>query len=384
MARILPLLLSLILGAMSLAVSLDCLAKNTDDLNAMPAKSTDATPQQDPQPDELDAESTGSEPNEEELREREANRANAAKENSANPAQDEAEQAPNADDSALAKDSSTESKENVSKTNVPNAQFVSPSSRYLPEAEIRQITINKQPFELLVRPWEGRKKRGVAIILPATNGTADAPGVMAFVRRNINAAGWASLSLTPPTEPPTPNFATPAAEVASAGVSQLTTPSNKPTQRISPEISSKQLLEQEAFLIKSISQLGAVGKNYPGKRVLITADKSAELLITLLSEQRILSPDVLVVVNPYSEDERRNLALAEKLAKLRIPILDIQSPDGHPLSRETAAKRKALALTYDTPKYRQILLDLSLDNESAWQDCLGAIKGFSAKMSGAL
>nr|WP_324291935.1 DUF3530 family protein [Shewanella sp. HN-41] len=109
-----------------------------------------------------------------------------------------------------------------------------PKRNYLPNQEVKQITIDNQPFELLVRPWEGKKKLGASIILPATNGTADSPGLMAFVRRNINPAGWASLSLTPPTEPPAPNFATAAEEVASPGAAQLSTPSNKPSPKNPP------------------------------------------------------------------------------------------------------------------------------------------------------
>lgn len=221
------------------------------------------------------------------------------------------------------------------------------TSNYLPANEIKQITIDNQPLELLVRSWEGRKKLGAAIILPATNGTADAPGLMAFVRRNINAAGWASLSLTPPTEPPAPNFATPATEVTTAGSAQLTSPSNKPSQKVKPEDSNKHLIEQEDFLVKSMSQLDSVGADFPGKRVLITADQSAGLLISLLSQKKIADPDVLIVINPYSEDETRNQAIAEKLAKLTMPILDIQSPDGHPASLETAAQRKTLAVTLE-------------------------------------
>lgn len=258
---------------------------------------------------------------------------------------------------------------------------VKPTRNYLPLQEIKQITIDNQPFELLVRPWEGKKKRGASIILPATNGTADAPGLMAFVRRNINPAGWASLSLTPPTEPPAPNFATAAEEVTSAGTAQLSTPSNKPSPKISPEISRKHLLEQEDFLVKSLSQLETVGADYSGKRVLITADQSAELLINLLSQKKIANPDVLIVINPYSEDESRNQALAEKLAKLTMPILDIQSPDGHPASLNTAEQRRTLAVTLETPNYRQSQLVLNLDNESAWQNCLNTIKGFAARMS---
>ena len=288
--------------------------------------------------------------------------------------------------SLLAADPSNQTPETSAEAAQSNPNKPTPvkrASSYLPANEIKQITIDDQPLELLVRSWEGRKKLGAAIILPATNGTADAPGLMAFVRRNINAAGWASLSLTPPTEPPAPNFATPATEVATAGSAQLTTPSNKPSQKVKPEDSNKHLLEQEDFLVKSMSQLDSVGSDYPGKRVLITADQSAGLLISLLSQKKIADPDVLIVINPYSEDETRNQAIAEKLAKLTMPILDIQSPDGHPASLETAEQRKTLAVTLEAPNYRQTTLALNLDNESAWQNCLTAIRGFAARMSGA-
>lgn len=32
------------------------------------------------------------------------------------------------------------------------------NNRYLPENEVKQITIDNQPYDLLVRPWEGKKK----------------------------------------------------------------------------------------------------------------------------------------------------------------------------------------------------------------------------------
>ncbi|MGL6011915.1 MAG: DUF3530 family protein, partial [Shewanella oncorhynchi] len=153
--------------------------------------------------------------------------------------------------------------------------------------------------------------------------------------------------------------------------------------KIKPEDNSKHQQEQEDFLVKSMSQLDAVGADYAGKRILITADQSAGLLISLLSQKKIADPDVLIVINPYREDEQRNQALAEQLAKLTLPILDIQSPDGHPASLETADNRKKLAVTLESPNYRQTTLALNLDNESAWQNCLNAIKGFSARMSGA-
>ncbi len=254
---------------------------------------------------------------------------------------------------------------------------------YLPTSEIKQITIDNKQYDLLVRPWEGKKKLGAAIILPATNGTADSPGLMAFVRRNINPAGWASLGVTPPTEPPTANFATDATEVTSAGAAQLSAPSNKASLKVKPEDNNKHQQEQEDFLVKSMSQLDAIGADYAGKRILITADQSAGLLISLLSQKKIANPDVLIVINPYREDEQRNQALPELLAKLTMPILDIQSPDGHPASLETANHRKTLAVTLESPNYRQTTLALNLDNESAWQNCLNTIKGFAARMSGA-
>lgn len=116
-------------------------------------------------------------------------------------AADPSSQAP--DPNTQAPETTPQNAETNQSSKAPNGQAAAKrASSYLPASEIKQITIDDQPLELLVRSWEGRKKLGAAIILPATNGTADAPGLMAFVRRNINAAGWASLSLTPPTEPP--------------------------------------------------------------------------------------------------------------------------------------------------------------------------------------
>ncbi|QYJ79275.1 DUF3530 family protein [Shewanella acanthi] len=273
-------------------------------------------------------------------------------------------------------------KSDATKANEPIPAKPKANFGYLPTKEVQQIKVDNQQLDLLVRPWEGKKKLGAAIILPATNGSADSPGVMAYIRRNINPAGWASLSITPPIDPPSPNFATDAKEVASAGEGQLTNPSNKPSQKRKPEESDKQLQSQESLLVKSMEKLAAVSDEYPGKRVLVTAEQSAALIIKLLSDNKITPPDVLVVINPYSLDDKRNQELPEKLAKLQLPILDIQSPDGHPASLETAELRKTLALSLEAPNYRQNQLALNLDNESAWQNCLQLIRGFAAHGSG--
>ncbi|MBO2606424.1 DUF3530 family protein [Shewanella algae] len=247
-------------------------------------------------------------------------------------------------------------------------------------SELQKIQVDGEEQAVLVRPWSGPKQLGAALLLPPPGTHADAPGLNAFLRRGINPAGWASLSMTPPPFPEQPNFTTEAQEISKAGDGKVQGKSNQATSRREAEEWQKLRKQQQTFIQKSLAQLDALGEPFPGKRLLIAQDQSAALVIELLAAQELAKPDLLVVINPYLDDPYANLALPKKLAGLELAILDIQSPDGHQASQATVESRKTLASSKPDNQYRQQLLALDLRQDVAFENTLLMIEGMARKV----
>ncbi|MCE9685846.1 alpha/beta hydrolase family protein [Shewanella sp. AS16] len=248
---------------------------------------------------------------------------------------------------------------------------------YLPAAEVGQIRVGDESVGVLTRPWQGEQHLGAALLLADLGSPPDAPGLIDFLRHGLNPAGWASISLTPPRARAAPNFATAATEISKAGEAQLSYAAGHRTPKFSREQDSQHKTAQENFLQQTLTGVDALSAVYPGKRLVIADGQSAALVIALLQQQQIPAPDMLVVINPFIEDETQNQALAAQLASITVPVLDLQSPDGHPASRLTALQRHTLASVHGPGRYRQQALALDLRQATAWQECLQQIKGFA-------
>lgn len=247
-------------------------------------------------------------------------------------------------------------------------------------SELQQIQVDGEDQAVLIRPWSGPKQLGAALLLPPPGTHADAPGLNAFLRRSINPAGWASISITPPPFPEQPNFTTEAQEISKAGDGKVLGKSNQATSRRDAEEWQKLRKQQQSFIQQSLAQLDALGAPFPGKRLLIAQDQSAALVIELLAAQELAKPDLLVVINPYLDDPDANLALPKQLAELELAILDIQSPDGHQASQATVKSRKSLASSKPDNQYRQLLLALDLRQDVAFENTLLMIEGMARKV----
>ncbi|WP_165399017.1 DUF3530 family protein [Shewanella maritima] len=251
--------------------------------------------------------------------------------------------------------------------------------------EVKQITIDNKPSTVLVRPWQGKLRLGAAIIVGRSNANAQAAGVAGYLRTHLNQHGWATVSVTPTIGLYYPNFATAADEVSKAGKNQL----SLDTTQATPKFDSDQLLEQQNFqhsqLTETINQLAEIVKPYPGKRMIIALDDSAAIVTQLLYQRKIPTPDTLVVINPYRAFEqemvsgKEMLSVAQQLQILSMPILDLQSRDGHPISQEQAQERKMKNQIKPVRYYSQHQLDLNITTETGWQEALNYIRGFSRR-----
>jgi hypothetical protein len=259
---------------------------------------------------------------------------------------------------------------------------------YLPKDEVQSIDIEGKALPVLVRAWEGKLRLGSAIIVGPTDKNADAAGFVSHLRQALNPEGWASISLTPPKGLYRPSFATEAAEIAKAGTDQLSLSAYERT----PLYTSAQLLElrnfQQDTLSKSFTKLDVLTASFAGLKIYIVADDSAGILVSLLFDKKIPAPDVLVLINPYREYEElideasRRKSIAEQLAMQTFPVLDLQSPNGHPISLANAKARLSLNQLKSSRLYRQYRLNLALNTPSGWEDAQNYIEGFARFSTG--
>ncbi|WP_394130266.1 DUF3530 family protein [Shewanella maritima] len=257
---------------------------------------------------------------------------------------------------------------------------------HLDPSEVKSITVNEKDAHVLVRPWSGKTRHGAAIIIGPTDHHPDTAGIISYLRQQLNQYGWATISIEPSEGMFYPNFATSAEAVEKAGEQQLALATNQTT----PRYQAQQLLElrnyQQDYLKSALAQLTEIGKAYPGKRMIIVVDDSAGLISNLLYENAIPFPNLLAVINPYREfeqdldAEQQTASIAEQLTALSVPILDIQSPDGHPLSQLHAPQRYNLNQIKPVSFYHQYTLSLNMDTPSAWEEVLYVLKGFSNRV----
>ncbi|WP_064791291.1 DUF3530 family protein [Shewanella woodyi] len=256
-----------------------------------------------------------------------------------------------------------------------------PNYSYLPSEEVISIDVGQQKSEVLVRSWMGKKKLGAAIIFSNPGMTADSAGLQAFLRRELPHTGWASIAITPPNKVSTPNFATSPEEVSKAGEGNNDKDGSERVPQYSKEQWVKIREKQEEFIVNTMNKLDEIGSPYQGKRILITTDQGAGFVISMLSKSKLPKPDILVLINPFMSTKTENMALPKQLAELDIPILDIQSSDGHYASQETVTERRLLSPHNEPYRYSQQLMQLNLNQAGAWQTCLDLIEAFAHRIN---
>ncbi|WP_285164213.1 DUF3530 family protein [Shewanella goraebulensis] len=255
-------------------------------------------------------------------------------------------------------------------------------------SEKQQITVQDKTIEILVKPWQGKKQRGAVVVVGPSDTQASGRGFVRYLRQEIPAKGWASISLKPTEGLYRPNFATSVDQVTKAGEKQIALDPHQ----VTPKYSSSQLLElrnfQQNIMNECLAELDDIGAQFPGKRILIATDDSAGMVVNLLHQDKLAKPDLLVVINPYREFEQlvdeqsRDLSIAMQLKELDIPVLDLQSANANQVSISEAKDRKQQNEIKSSQLYRQYIMQLDLNNLGGWEEAMEYIEGFARKIVG--
>ena len=241
------------------------------------------------------------------------------------------------------------------------------------EQQMSQIQIDGKPVTVLTRDWQYRIHRGSAIFIPAPGDNAMSPGLLEYLRQQLNLLGWTTISLTPPPQPAEPNFTTEATEVNKAGDGKVQDSGNATTRKRSDTDWQQLQQSQQHYLQQGLTQLQASSQALAGKKLLIAAGPSAALVLNLLSNNNIMAPDLLVLINPYADEANANAQIPKLLANLPLAVLDLQSPDANSASLATQSQRQQVYDSHPGYHSRQLLMGLDLTQATAYDVCLHLI-----------
>ncbi|MDF0533050.1 DUF3530 family protein [Shewanella sp. A32] len=250
------------------------------------------------------------------------------------------------------------------------------------KAEVSQIQIDSKPVTVLTREWQYRIHRGSVIIIPPPGQQAMSPGLLNYLRQNLNLSGWTTFSLTPPAQPQEPNFTTAATEVSKAGDGKTPPPGNSTLSKRSDADWQQLQKSQEDYLRQGLTQLQSSAQAFAGKQLLIAEGASAALVLNLLTRKGIAKPDLLVLINPYSEPSAANAEIPAQLAKLPLTVLDLQSRDANSASLSTQPQRQQVFEAHPGYRSRQRLLALDLTQQTAYERCLQLINQMGSSITG--
>ncbi|WP_168171491.1 DUF3530 family protein [Lacimicrobium sp. SS2-24] len=189
--------------------------------------------------------------------------------------------------------------------------------RALPEHAYRQLQSAEDSFVALFSEHSIANNMGVAILLNDTGMAHTSPQSLGPLARYLNAEGWVTLVMT---APPLPRSA--------ESQSPVTNNEDTETADIRPfEAIAQTSVEQfETFTTQLTQRVDAAkefASGYPGFVLVVAQGISAAALLNRYSEQQQNLPDALVTVSPYWPDRQRNHQLAQQMAEVPIPVLDI-------------------------------------------------------------
>ncbi|GGD48626.1 hypothetical protein GCM10011357_00650 [Lacimicrobium alkaliphilum] len=189
--------------------------------------------------------------------------------------------------------------------------------RGFPEHQYRQLEAGEQRFAALFSEHTIPNNMGVAILVNDFSLSHLGNQSLGPLARHLNDEGWVTLVITAPE---IELYA-----VQESGDSEDAAEQPKSIQPIEPAsiLSTEQYERFETLISERVDAAIQFTQNYPGFVLVISQGSSAAALLNHYAQQQTGLPDALVTVSPYWPEPARNHQLAEKMAGLTIPVLDI-------------------------------------------------------------
>lgn len=215
------------------------------------------------------------------------------------------------------------------------------------EAEVKWLEPAGQPRTLaLIKPALRPINRGTAIIVPDLGKNIATPSVVPSQRQHLPRYGLTTIAISPPNWLEHP--------------------------------SQESLHEIEQQLIARVNAALELAATYPGPSLLVAEGISAALLGKALSEEAFDEEviKVVVLVSPYLPDEKLNRKMADWLAHIFLPYLDVVSRFDNRWVKQADIWRQDTTKTQFLPHYRRAELQLRLSEQDEQDQLSRLIHGW--------
>ncbi|PCJ45467.1 MAG: hypothetical protein COA74_15625 [Gammaproteobacteria bacterium] len=225
----------------------------------------------------------------------------------------------------------------------------------LREGEVKWLKTGDDEFLGIYKGDTSGKALGSILILPSSNAAPNAPGALSYLAEKLSTKGWHTLAISLPEfnfSGPAPEFPQEKTSSESEQISQTneaedTENSEKgvntqPTEAILPD--SKQWYEKQQTrnmekLLERVLVAEAELRALDGKYVILAQGTTADLLLELISS-RVIKAEGLIIINIQYPVDQMSSKIANKLAAVTIPLLDIYNlPASKAASKRMSAQK---------------------------------------------
>ncbi len=232
---------------------------------------------------------------------------------------------------------------------------------YLAKNQLQQLLVGSDEIIMLTNEQTTANAKGVAILLPNWQQMATSPQAINYLREKLPQQGWTTITIQPPAKPD--NY-----------------PSIKLNETDQREENNKALAQYKEKLSAILTKVMKQAANYPGIFLMIAEGSNAALLIELYQEKKLGHPATLIMLSAHLLTEYDNKQVANTLARLEIPILDLYLNRDNPQAIYSAPLRLAESKRQLKVYYQQKQLDNIYTGYYPKETLLAAINGWLKKI----
>jgi hypothetical protein len=247
-------------------------------------------------------------------------------------------------------------------------QYKQDIKHYIASEQIKPLLAGPDDYLTLVNKYTTANSKGAAILLPDWQQGATNPRAINFLRTELPANGWTTITIQPNSKPEGyPSTALKITEQQEQNKPLLAQYKNKLAVMFNAAINTAQ--------------------EYPGIIIIIAQGNNGAFLVDLLSNNgvdgntSITEPNAIILLSSYQQNSRElqpeiNERLAQNVALLELPLLDLYLTYDHPLVSNNMALRASLSAQEMQVYYRQRQLNNTMSGYYPNKKLLNQINGW--------
>ena len=225
---------------------------------------------------------------------------------------------------------------------------------FVKDKEIKILKAGESDFLTLVKEQTTGFSRGIAFIIPDINQPIAKQAAVNSAYDQLNDYGWTSMLLTMPSQEPI--------EQPSNLLEEQASVTNDPN--VDPNLSLKASFQQDFYSQTFIDDIETkielrinsaieMAKQHAGFYLYICQGKSCGWLTSLVEQNRIATPDALVMLGAHLPQDDLNQKFAQQISRTDFPILELYQDYDNAWVTEHLVDRRKFARKEFKTNYRQ-------------------------------